>query len=396
MKTLKILIITGIVLSAFSSCKETELKPIEKDGTAPGTLSNPTVESLAGAAKITYNLPGDPDILYVQASYKNQSGQNVEFKSSYYSNFIVVEGFADSAAHNVEMYVVDKSGNRSALTTVSVTPKAPPYLTAYKSLAVVSDFGGASFSFKNLNKAELAVVVSTPDSTGKMRVARTFYTARDSANFSLRGYASESRVFNIFVRDKWGNSSEVLSKELTPIYEVQLDKKKFREMFLPGDAVCNFWDGAMPFAWDGKAIPDQRGAGLHTGNASTGVPKYITFDLGVQAQLSRFSQQTIQDERHWYNDVSLRRYEVWGISQYNTNGSFDGWTKLATVTNVKPSGLPTGIFTEDDRVAGRIGDEVNIPVDMPKVRYIRIRCLQNWSGNTNMCISEMTFWGNDK
>jgi len=396
MRTLKVIFMVSILLSMFYSCKETELSPIEKDSIAPGQISNSMVENLPGAANITYSLPGDPDILYVQAIYKNPAGQDMEFKSSYYNNSVKVEGFADSSDHNVELYVVDRSGNRSNPVKVTVTPKTPPYLQTYKSLMLTRDFGGINVNFKNLSKAELAIVISTPDSTGKMKVKTTFNTARDSANIAIRGYEALPRLFTVSVRDKWGNTSNVLSKELTPIYEIQLDKKKFREMSLPGDAACTFWSGAMRYAWDGKVLQDGPEFGLHTGNAVTGEPKFITFDLGVLAKLSRFSQQTVADDRHWYADVSMRRYEVWGTAQYNPNGSFDGWTKLATVTNVKPSGLPSGLLNEDDRVAGRIGDEANIPTDMPNVRYIRIRCLQNWSGNTNMVISEVTFWGNDK
>jgi hypothetical protein len=92
----------------------------------------------------------------------------------------------------------------------------------------------------------------------------------------------------------------------------------------------------------------------------------------------------------------MKRYEVWGASELNEDGSFNGWTKLLTMTNIKPSGLPIGLFTDEDRAAGKAGDEANFAPDLPKVRYIRIRCLENWSGNTNMVISEVTFWGSDQ
>jgi 3D (Asp-Asp-Asp) domain-containing protein len=396
MRNIKLLIVTAFVLAMISSCKRDEQKPIEGDKSAPAAIKNVSVQNLSGGAKITYSLPADPDLLYIQAIYKNQEGKNVEFKSSYYTNSITVEGFSDTTEHAVEVYAVDRSGNRSAAVMVTVVPKAPPVLTTYRSLAIAPDFGGIIVSFKNLSKADLAIVVTTPDSTGKMAIARTFYTARDSASFSLRGFPSEARKFGVYVRDKWGNTSEVLNSEITPIYEVQLDKKKFKEMFLPGDSPCTSWGGAMPNVWDGRVLPDVDFCCLHTGNVGTGIPKYVTFDMGVLAQLSRFSQQTVADDKHWYNDVSMKRYEIWGTDSYDPSGSFNGWTKLATVTNSKPSGLPTGLLTEDDRIAGRIGDEVNFPADIPKVRYIRIRCLDNWSGNTNMVISEVTFWGNDK
>jgi hypothetical protein len=384
------------LLAAVAGCDTDQLSAIETDASAPGPVKNVEAEPLAGAARLTYTLPSDPDLLYVQAIYKNKAGRDMEFKSSYYTNTVTVDGFPDTEPHAVDLYAVDRSGNRSAPVTIQVTPKTPPVISTFLTIHVEPDFGGAAISFINATKADLAIVVTTPDSTGKMSVARTFYTARDTASFSVRGYESVSRQFGVFVRDRWGNESEVLLKDLIPVYEVQLDKTKFRELVLPGDAKTTEWGGAMPYVWDGRVTGDVSGFGLHTGNASTGAPKIITFDLGVEAQLSRFSLQTVQDDRHWYNDVSPKRYEVWGTSNYNPNGSLDGWTQLLSITNIKPSGLPIGLFTDDDRTAGRTGDEANVPNDMPRVRYIRIRCMENWSGNTNMVFSEVTFWGNDK
>jgi hypothetical protein len=396
MNSIKLIALCTLLAVIAGACDTDQLNPIETDGVAPGPIRNVEVQSLAGAARLTYALPTDPDLLYVQGIYKNNAGREMEFKSSYYTNFLIVNGFADTEPHAVDLYAVDRSGNRSEPVTVQVTPLTPPVLETYHSLKVEPDFGGVAISFINATKADLAIVVTTPDSTGKMAIARTFYTARDTASFTVRGFKSEPRAFGVQVIDRWSNTSEILLQELTPIYEVLLDKTKFRELVLPGDAATNSWGGAMPYVWDGKVTGDISGFGLHTGNASTGVPKFITFDMGVEAQLSRFSQQTVQDDRHWYNDVSLKRYELWGTISPDPSGSFDGWTKLATVTNVKPSGLPIGMFTDDDRAAGRTGDEVNFASDLPKVRYIRIRCLENWSGNTNMVISEVSFWGSER
>jgi hypothetical protein len=396
MNSIKYIAICGLLAVVAGGCDTDQLSSIETDKSAPGPIKNVEAEPLAGAARLTYSLPSDPDLLYVQAIYKNKAGRAMEFKSSYYTNTLVVDGFPDTEAHTVDLYAVDRSGNRSTPVTIQVTPKTPPVLTTFHTLVVAPDFGGATISFINATKADLAIIVTTPDSTGNMAVTRTFYTARDTASFSVRGFESVSRQFGVFVRDRWGNESDVLLQELIPIYEIQLDKTKFREISLPGDAACTSWGGAMPYVWDGRVTGDVSGFGLHTGNASTGMPKIITFDLGVEAQLSRFTLQTVQDDRHWYNDVSPKRYEVWGALNYNPDGSLDGWTKLLSITNIKPSGLPIGLFTDDDRTVGRIGDEADVPTDMPRVRYIRIRCLENWSGNTNMVFSEVTFWGSDK
>lgn len=396
MKATTLIIFTGMLLAAAGGCKRDELVPIEKDGTPPAPVTHAVVDNLAGAANITYSLPLDRDLLYVQAVYKNKEGKDREFKASFYTNTILVEGFADTLDHQVSVYAVDRSGNRSTPVVVTVKPQTPPVVATQRSLEVVPDFGGITIRFKNKAKADLAILVNTTDSLGDMATVQTFYTARDSAAFSVRGYEAKPRKFQVLVRDRWGNLSDTLFTELTPVYEVLLDKSRFKEAVFPGDSPCNFWGGAMRNVWDGKVLPDVDNCCLHTGNVGTGVPKYITFDMGVVAKLSRFSLQTVADDKHWYNDVTPKRYEVWGSTNPDANGGFTNWTKLVTVTSVKPSGLPQGMLTDDDRTAGLIGDEANIPLEMPKVRYIRIRCLENWSGNTNMVISEVSFWGNDQ
>ena len=396
MKATQLLILTGFLFFMLGGCKEDKLEPIEQDGTAPAPVSNIVAERISGGARLSYTLPQEDDLLYVVASYRLSNGKQREFKSSFYTNSLTVEGFPDTTEHKIELYCVDKSGNRSQSVIVPVRPGKPPVVETYESLQIVPDFGGINVTYKNSSKADLAIQVVTPDSTGKMAIATTFYTARDSGSFSVRGFAAERRKFGIYIIDKWSNFSETKESEVTPLYEVMIDKSKFREVILPGDSQTTFFDGAMRNIWDGKVLPDGPNAAAHTGTVGTGAAKYFTFDMGIAAQLSRFSLQAIADDKHWYNDVTPKKYEVWGTLNPDPSGSFDGWTKLLTITSIKPSGLPTGILTEDDRVAGRIGDEANLSLDLPKVRYIRIRCLENWSGNTNMAISEVTFWGNDK
>jgi hypothetical protein len=395
-KTLEKVLTLGLMTILCFGCKDDNLKPIEQDGTPPEVVTNIAVENIPGGAIISYTLPKDEDLLYVIGKYETTAGTWREFKSSFYTNQLLVEGFPDTKVHQVELFSVDKSGNSSKPITVDVQPKTPQIMSTLATLKIVPDFGGFQLTYENSSKADLAIHISTPDSTGALALANTFYTAREGGNFSLRGFDAEPRKFTIQIEDKWSNLSENKVVELTPIYEKMMDKTKFKPVLLPGDSPTTSYDSKMENIWDGKVLPDGPDCAAHTGIVATGIPKYFTFDMGTTAQLSRFSLQAVADDKHWFNDVTPKRYEIWGAAEFATDGSFTGWTKLATVTTIKPSGLPVGVLTEDDRVAGRIGDEVNFPLDLPKVRYIRLRCLENWSGNTNMAISEVTFWGNDR
>ncbi len=377
-----------------SGCTKDVNAPFEEDSHAPSAVSNVEVENLPGAARISYSLPKDQDLLYVEANVV-KNGKKLSFRSSYYTNAILLDGFGDTNTYGVTLYAIDRSGNRSQPVSTTIQPKTPQVMETAQSMTIEPDFGGIRVSFTNKSKSNLAILIYTPDSTGAMTLTDSYYTSQPTAKFSSRGYKSELRKFGILVRDKWQNFSDTVSAEVVPIYEVELDKSKFRKLNLPGDADASNWSGDLSYIWDGQNVES---ATAHTGNQPTTVPKFVSFDLGVLVKLSRFNLKTVPDDKHMYNDVSPRIYELWGRPDdpSGTDGSFDGWTKLVTIENVKPSGLPVGSLTEDDRIAGRQGDDADIPLDMPKVRYIRIRCLLNWSGNTNMVISEVTFWGNDK
>ena len=67
-----------------------------------------------------------------------------------------------------------------------------------------------------------------PDELGDMVLAETFYSAREEIVYSVRGYDAVPRRFGIFLQDKYGNETDTLFTELTPIYERELDKTKFQ------------------------------------------------------------------------------------------------------------------------------------------------------------------------
>lgn len=73
--------------------------------------------------------------------------------------------------------------------------------------------------------------------------------------FSVRGFLDVPRDFEICFEDKWGNRSPVKKENLTPIYEAELDKKKFKEVILPGDFPCTFYESKMEYIWDGRRQP---------------------------------------------------------------------------------------------------------------------------------------------
>lgn len=387
------------MLAIFSlyACSETELQPIEKSTKAPGKVTVTEIVNTPGGAIITYTLPNDPDLLYVMARYE-EKGVAKEFKASFYTNWLLIDGLSKEEEYTVNLTAVNRSGKASEVVPVKIIPLKPPVREVFESLKGAPTFGGIEISYENSSGAFVAIGVLTTDAEGALYEHDTYYSSQPGAIFSVRGFGDGEREFRVYVKDKWGNLSDTVSFRVTPIGEIELDKSLFREMKLRGDAVSTAWGGQMRFIWDDRAFGDNEGNwGLHTGNVATGAPMFITFDLGVMATLSRFKLWPIMDDKHIYNDMSPRNYEIWGrtepIDQNTDDGDFfPYWFKMGDVENVKPSGLPVGTLTDDDRAAARRGDELVLNYNEHTTRYIRIRCIKNWNGNSNMCFSEVSFW----
>jgi hypothetical protein len=67
-----------------------------------------------------------------------------------------------------------------------------------------------------------------------------------------------------------------------------------------------------------------------------------------------------------------------------------------TCNSIKPSGLPLGQVSAEDKAWANAGEEfINSPMN-PKVRYIRIKCLKTWSNGDFLHVSELQFYGDNR
>ena len=66
------ILLLGIVAKACKDEMFTGQTPV--DGVAPLQIKNPEVINVEGGALITYDLPDEEDLLYVEAKYKRRSG----------------------------------------------------------------------------------------------------------------------------------------------------------------------------------------------------------------------------------------------------------------------------------------------------------------------------------
>ena len=414
---IKGLLVIATALAALQlSCKKTDgyNAIASTDNTKPGPVTGIKVVNFNGGAYITYTLPDSKNILYVQAQYNINDKVSRQTKSSYYSDSITVSGFAQSQDYKVVLNVVSRANIKSDSVVVTVHPDTPPYLLILPTVSMQKDFGGVNISAKNKVGVPVGIITIAPDPvTNKYEIISQNYTSLDSISFSLRGFDTVSKKFGVYITDQWGNISDTVYSNITPIYEAQISKAGFKAYRLQSD-VPDYGSGyVLENLWDGNT-------GDPTYNTqqpitSVGWPAWATFDMGQAAKLSRY---TMWDRGLHGTDNFLwgagapKTWVIWGRADMPVDESMpdsanlpplgqatpNGWINMGEFnTPPKPSGLPNPQYTSDDLVYWNGGFDFDFSLILPKVRYIRFECISNMGETNNFFdINEMSFFGDPR
>lgn len=387
-----------VVLTAISCNKDLEShNPVMDDPTVPAQVSNVTVVNENGKATITYNVPNDPHLQYVKAVYTLSNGQQGETKASYYSNSLVVEGFADTLEHEVKLYSVNRSEVASAAVSVKVRPLESPLWQVYRSIKIVNAFGGYNLSALNLVKANITIEVTKKNVFNEYERDndKSIYTNIDSITLKVRGLDTIEYRFGFVVKDRWGNKTDTLYKIVKPFYEVQFPSANFSTFTLPGDAKQVTNGAALQYAWDGQlgwpwvSFTDQVPSGPG--------PHIITFNTGTTGKISRIWIRPFPEGTRFYYLTTMKRFEIYGATNPSLSGALDNsWILLGSYTVTKPSGLPYGTDDAVDQATGAAGFNWEVDLSAPKVKYIRVRCLENFAGGTSQSINELKVYGDPR
>lgn len=394
------LLITLIVM-VVASCKKNNgfNEIVSKDMTKPDVITNIKIENFNGGANITYDLPNSPNVLYVLAKYKINDRTVRETKSSYYSDTVIVNGFAKEQEYEVELHTVSRANVKSDPVYVKVNPKTPVYKVVSPTLQLVPDFGGINVKAKNTLKKEVGIIFLAFNSqTQQMEVVDQFFTKAENIDYSIRGYASTAKNFEVYVTDQWGNLSDTLRANLTPLYEELVDKSKFSVYNLSSDTPIGYnWQ--LPNLWNSNL----EGDGWHTleGNPR---PYVATFGIGKTYKLSRF----VMWERtgtFTYGHGNPKEFSIWGsnVSQPRDQvlpilapeGTVLGdWVNLGNYNFPNPpSGNPASAYTPGDEAFVKAGVSFNVPFNAPDVKFIRLAVGSTWSGGATAHVMEMSFYG---
>jgi hypothetical protein len=393
------LLLMMAMLCVVPSCDEDARSPLNGNDDIPVPVINPTAVPLPGAARITYQLPEDKNLLYVKAQAEIREGVTREIKTSYYANSFVIDGFGDTVEYRVRLYSVGRNGKESEPVIVTVKPKIPPVSIVYESIAesIQETFGGVKFSMQNPSASDMRIYIATTDSAGKP-FNDIYYTSAVDKNFSCRGLDTLPTPFSFYVQDRWGNTSDVFTSTFYPWPEYLLDKSKFKGSPMPGDLTATEIYSGRPIEklWD-DLLGDPNM--YHTLTGARPFPLTFTIDLGVKAFLTRVIVvgRSNTQAQYIYNAGHPSVWRIFGSVNPNPNGSWDdSWTELRSTPclSFKPSGLPVGERSEEDIAYQLAGEEFEFNSEIP-VRYLRWSVDAVWGGASiqffNM--TEITLYG---
>jgi len=392
MKKLLYIIAPALLITISFSCKKAgRIDFIDNNAPAPAQISDVKVIQKPGGATLTYKIPKDPNLAYVKAVYEIRTGVFREAKASYYTDTLHLVGYGDTLLHDVKIYSVGKNEKESTPVAMQVQPLTPPVRTTFLSLTLDATFGGVQVSFENIAKENLAITVML-DSTGQdtWTTINTFYTGAANGNFSVRGFDTTVRKFAVYVRDRWSNKSDTLMKTLKPVFETKIPKTTWSALRLPTDSYTPAQSYVLEHLWDNNI---QGYDGIFASSNLSKLPQWVTIDLGKKIIISRIVSHQMSSD-HFYAGSAMKSFELWGSNDPDTDGGWNNWEKLGTFQSFKPSGLPLGQTTDEDRnYAWFNGEDFSFDRLLPAVRFIRFKTLETYSMSGQVVIAELDLWG---
>jgi hypothetical protein len=380
--------LAAMMIAAFISCDDNKKEGAVLNSNPPGVVTNVRVDNQPGQAEITYQLPTDPDLQYVKAVYKLNSGQTREIKASCYTNTMLLDGFGDTDMHQVEVYAVNSSGVVSAPVVVPVKPLENPIWDVRRSIVVKDAFSGFNITAQNPTQHGVAIEIMIKNELDKWENMTGIETSLATINQYKDGLDTIPYELALTIRDRFQNYTDTLYTTIKPLFETALDKAKFRDMRLVGDAPIHLSTHPMSNMWNNVYVHTNSNRWLINPYDDLYALPVSTIDLGVDVTLSRltifnwsFGTSTITGNRLLYSGEHLHYFEIWGMLNYPPNvASFDGWIKLGDFENIKPSGLPDGQETAEDYETALLGFNYIFPIEYAtRVRYIRLKVIQTWA-----------------
>jgi hypothetical protein len=435
MKIMKYIFLFVMIVLGFYACKEQGRFEIGYSDSEPPSppVYHGVYKPLYGGARLFFDIPSNKDVLSIDASYLNSQGNTVRFSVSYFKDSIDIYGFNDTLEHVVDLYAVDRAGNKSTIVPVTVKPLEPAIMRVVKSLIVKGGFSAFYVDWRNELQQNINVYVDfSYTEKGQFKEQQLIYTSTDSTvRWFIRDLdltAQEPVSIKVRVEDMYGNITDYIDKgQIIMLEDEIIPKDKWSMPENDGISICDSI-GGVPMAFlsayeghgqdviDGIIDDGKNGNFVHTGGrGQTGgiantrnVPYNIMINLGDEYELSRI----ITHQRYTHVGGTDLRQDYYGVenvgvyAMYIWDGAADGsegvWDSVSMHKIPFPVGK--GLTDMDYKQAGAAGDMAFLYPDDPKfskpTRWFRYQALYGFNSNytnTNCnCLSEITLYGRKK
>lgn len=188
---------------------------------------------------------------------------------------------------------------------------------------------------------------------------------------------------------------DALPREYTmPKFERQINKANFVAVILAGDNTTkNGDDRGLAKIWDGTSTGRNI---LHTVENAPGFdfPHHFTFDMGVQAEVSRFRIWPRVDDGA-FTGHSPRYFEIWATNELKQDAGNEAYWKTDAWKADWKKLSDEEIINNGSTDTWKAGFEYPV-TETTRVRYIRLIIKnENWKKSNCVNIGEITLWGDD-
>ena len=336
--------------------------------------------------RIYWNLRADWVEVPVDLSQSNQLYKIIELPENSYS---------------FEIMTYDKLGNSS----IPVTATGSSYGDSYKSSLSNRLINSAKEEEADDGTVNAVIEWRAIDTSRGVYASEVTYTDTDGISHTvsvpvtettttLPRYKSGTDITHISLYKPTTDCLDIFYSPSTTYVAVapeaelkELDKTMFSVLTLPGDATPAAGVLGLEKIWDGITQEDWTQRFVSNGT-DPATPQWVTVDTGQTVKLTSLKLWNYGDDgttpgvRLHYAPIHMQHFQIWGSREPKADGSWDSWTLLGDFIVTKPSGSPVGVETEEDRAKGVAGFDFEFTGEQPKVRYIRIKNLGNWDGQT--------------
>jgi len=412
--------IIALLVLCFACEEDKRFEIYSSDTTPPGPPTVDAVIPLNGGARIFFTPPDDADVLSVNAEYTSPSTNKlVIFSASYFNDSLDVLGLGDTDQHIIDLYTLDRGGNRSTNVKVPITPLEPVVSRVEKTLKVVPGFSSFYVDWRNELEQTVNIFVNfSYTMNGKNENKEFIYTSLDTTGRefvrNLNLGPQDKIDITVRVTDTYGNSTGDMNKG--PIYLMTDELISKAGWSIPetndsigGIPMCygNEKEGRIRYIFDDVIDAYSLANYMHTGSKGrnglgANVPWNYLIDLGGYYELSRI----ITHQRHgtagdlapmargqYYGSENVGKFAVYYLAE-TTDSVY--WVKMSEHKIPVPVANDMDLFR-----AGQAGDMFYMfpddPQFSPRTRWFRYEALNsftdNYTGTGCNCLSEITLYG---